>query len=139
MRFLLKILFYVLILIGLIACAANAPEEPQITIEEPWVRAAVAMQNAAGGQMEGGEESGAGGMQMGGATSAAYMLIRNAGRQPDRLIEAHSDAAEVVETHISETQDGVTTMSRVESIDVPAMGSVELKPGGLHIMLINLN
>ena len=29
-------------------------------------------------------------------------------------------------------------MRRVEKIDLPANGSVELKPGGLHIMLIGL-
>jgi periplasmic copper chaperone A len=90
------------------------------------------MQDAGGGEMEGG-------MHMEGATSAAYMTLRNAGQQADRLIEVRSNIAEVVETHLTETIDGVASMSRVDGIDVPASGSVDLEPGGLHIMFINLN
>ncbi|MBK8794146.1 MAG: copper chaperone PCu(A)C [Holophaga sp.] len=75
---------------------------------------------------------------MGGSTSAAYMVIQNPGTEPDNLIDVRSDAAEIVELHTSQTKNGVTMMSAVESVPVPARGKAELKPGGLHIMFIKL-
>lgn len=143
MKFRLIYLLVGILFLGLTACTSGASPEPQITIEDPWVRAAVAMQDAGSGKMEGSSEgsmeAGESGMQMGGATSAAYMTIRNAGSQADRLLEVRSPVAEVVETHITQTRDGVASMSRVDGIDVPASSSVALEPGGMHIMLINLN
>jgi len=66
--------------------------------------------------------------------SAAYMVIENKGDEGDKLIGASTNIAKVVELH--ETKDG--KMRRVKAIEVPAGKSVELKPGGYHIMLINL-
>ena len=70
--------------------------------------------------------------------SAVYMVIENTGDQPDRLLHAHCDAAETVEIHESRTEGGVMKMQPVDGVDIPAHGSVELKPGGLHVMLIGL-
>ncbi len=67
--------------------------------------------------------------------SAAYMIIENTGNEPDRLIDASNSASKVTELH--ETVDG--KMRKVRAIEVPAGGKAELKPGGLHIMLIDLN
>ncbi|MFN8622086.1 MAG: copper chaperone PCu(A)C [Chloroflexota bacterium] len=70
---------------------------------------------------------------------AAYLTIHNSGTTDDALIGATSPIAGSVETH--ETKDdgtGQMAMSPVDSIPVPAGGSVELKPGGYHIMLIDL-
>ena len=66
--------------------------------------------------------------------SAAYMVLENKGDQPDKLISATNNVSKVTELH--ETVDG--KMRRINAIEVPAGKSVELKPGGLHIMLINL-
>jgi periplasmic copper chaperone A len=124
----------ILILVG----CSPASETPQITIEEPWARAAMQIPT----EMEGmGENHMEGDMHAmgGGGTSAVYMTIKNSGQQADKLLEARTDAAEIVETHVSETRDGVTVMAQVNGIEVPGRGEVELKPGGLHIMLINLN
>ncbi|MCK5427980.1 MAG: copper chaperone PCu(A)C, partial [Anaerolineales bacterium] len=85
---------------------------------------------SSGGEME---------SQMDGGNSAAYMTIANKGRQADRLVTVKSDAAQAVEIHISEMVDDVMTMHQVDGVDVPAGGQVELKPGGLHIMLIGLS
>ena len=82
--------------------------------------------------------SGSMGMGMGGANSAMYMTIHNHSDQPDRLIKAESDAAEVVELHNVAEKDGVMAMFPVEAIDVPAQGQAELKPGSFHVMLIGL-
>ncbi|MCX2726455.1 copper chaperone PCu(A)C [Thermomicrobium sp. 4228-Ro] len=70
--------------------------------------------------------------------SAVYMVIENAGDQPDRLLHAHCDAAQTVELHETTMEGGVMKMQPVDGIDVPAHGSVELKRGGLHVMLIGL-
>lgn len=78
------------------------------------------------------------GMGMGGATGAVYMTIRNPSNQPDRLVKVASDAAQVAELHMVEEQNGVMSMHHVDGIDVPANGEATLKPGGFHIMLINL-
>ncbi|RMH80544.1 MAG: copper chaperone PCu(A)C [Acidobacteria bacterium] len=66
--------------------------------------------------------------------SAAYMVIENKGKEADKLMDATNNASEITELH--ETVEG--KMRRVKFIEVPANGKVELKPGGLHVMLINL-
>jgi copper(I)-binding protein len=66
------------------------------------------------------------------------MIIKNRGNEADRMLSADSDVAEAVELHISEMKDGVMTMHQVDGIDVPGNGQAELKPGGLHVMLIGL-
>ena len=76
-------------------------------------------------------------MQNGG-TSAIFMTIQNTGDTADRLIRASANVAETVELHRSTVEDGVMRMRPVEAIEIPAGGSVELKPGDYHIMLINL-
>lgn len=120
------LLFAMLILI--ISACTKGSTDSRIKIEDAWVRAASVMSNQDQGQMG----------HMGGSTSAAYMRISNSGSEPDRLLKASCDAANNVELHISEMKDGVMTMHPVESIEVPAKGQVELKPGGLHIMLIGI-
>jgi copper(I)-binding protein len=129
-------ILFVALLLLLSACASNTPNTPQISVEDPWVRAAVAM---AADSSQGGMSSDSGSMQMGGATSAVYMIIRNTGRQPDRLLTVKTDAAQAAETHITETKDGITVMSKVDGFDIPAQGQIVLEPGGKHIMLVNLN
>lgn len=73
-----------------------------------------------------------------GMNSAAYMVIRNTGNASDRLIGAECDAAAVVEIHMTTIEGEIMKMQKVEGIDIPAGGEVELKPGGYHVMLINL-
>lgn len=116
-----------IILLILSACAKGAAGS-SIKIQDAWVRAASVMSDQNQGQMG----------HMGGSMSAAYMRISNSGSEPDRLRKASSDVANSVEIHVSEMKDGVMTMHPVESVEVPAKGQVELKPGGLHIMLIGI-
>ena len=66
---------------------------------------------------------------------AAFMTLRNAGSD-DKLVSASSPVAEHVELHGHIKDGDVMRMRSVESIDVPAGGSVQLAPGGLHLMLI---
>lgn len=126
------IIFFVFATLILSACGANAPDEPVIVIEDPWVRAAVVLEESS---QDATEED----MAMASSTSAAYMRIRNQGKQDDRLIAIHSDVSEFVEMHTTETRNGVSMMAKVNGIDIPGRRSVSLESGGLHIMLIKLN
>lgn len=71
-------------------------------------------------------------------TTGGFMLIRNAGADDRRLIRAESPAATIVELHNHINENGVMKMREVASITVKANGQSELKPGGHHIMLIDL-
>lgn len=67
------------------------------------------------------------------------MTITNNG-EDDRLVAASSDAAQVVEIHDMVFQNDVMSMVHLsDGLDIPAGESVELKPRGLHVMLIGLN
>jgi copper(I)-binding protein len=70
--------------------------------------------------------------------SAAFMLIKNPGDDTRKLVKASSPVAAVVELHTHEMKNGMMQMRQVESITIPAQGQTELKPGGYHIMLIQL-
>lgn len=70
---------------------------------------------------------------------AVYVLIENQGNEADRLVGASSIAATVVEVHESYMDNGVMSMRPLEGgLEIPAGSKVELKPGGYHIMLIDL-
>lgn len=69
---------------------------------------------------------------------AVYMTLTNHGAAPDRLLAASTPAAASAEVHESLEKDGVATMRPIESLEIPAGGSVQLKPGGYHIMLMGL-
>lgn len=68
---------------------------------------------------------------------AGFMIITNAG-EADKLVAAKSDISEVVELHTHIEENGMKAMRKVDFIDVPASGSVELKPGSFHVMFIKL-
>jgi len=101
---------------GLGAPAIHIAAADDITVEHPWSRATAA--NAPNG--------------------AAFMVIHNAGTSPDRLVSASTGRAERVELHTHRMEDGVMKMRQVETIDIPAGGEAELKPGGLHVMFFGL-
>jgi hypothetical protein len=70
---------------------------------------------------------------------AAYLVIRNPTGVDDALIGASSPAATMVELHESSADaSGMMAMHPVERVAIPAGGSAELKPGGLHLMLVGL-
>jgi periplasmic copper chaperone A len=68
---------------------------------------------------------------------AAFMTLQNAGGD-DKLVSAASPVADHVELHAHVKDGDVMRMRQIESIDVPAGGSVQLAPGGVHLMLIDL-
>jgi hypothetical protein len=120
-------------LLALLLSACSTGSSDLIQVEQPWVRAADMPEM----QMNSNSSMSSSG-HMGGGNSAAYMLLHNNAEETDRLVSVWCDAAETVEMHISQTENDVTTMRPVEFIEVPARGQAELKPGGLHIMLVGL-
>jgi copper(I)-binding protein len=72
-----------------------------------------------------------------GASAAAYFTVVNPGRQGDRLLRVETAAARRAETHESVEEDGMVRMvARPEGFAVPAGGTLELAPGGKHVMLV---
>lgn len=73
----------------------------------------------------------------GAPTGIGYMTIANKGEVPDRLVSASSPLADHVEIHEMSVANGIMTMHPVPGgLAVPAHGSVTLKPGSYHLMLI---
>jgi copper(I)-binding protein len=69
---------------------------------------------------------------------AAFMTITNPGDEAVSIVGASSKAAEVVEIHEMKMEDGMMKMRMIESLEIPAHGTVKLEPGGYHLMLIRL-
>ena len=86
-----------------------------IKIEDAYTRATVPGQQVAGG----------------------FMKIENKGAA-DQLISASSPVAGEVQLHEMAMEGNVMKMRQVKDIAVPAGGAVELKPGGLHLMFMNI-
>ncbi|MCC6945739.1 MAG: copper chaperone PCu(A)C [Thermomicrobiales bacterium] len=73
------------------------------------------------------------------STGAAYMTIANNGDSADRLVAVETDAAGVAEIHEVADVSGVMTMRPLDDgLEIPAGESVELMPGGYHVMMIGL-
>ncbi len=97
-------------LVALVAVPAAA----QVAVSDAWVRGTVAGQKATGAFMR--------------LTPLADMA----------LVAAASPTAKVVEIHEMKQEGGVMKMNAVERVALPAGKTVELKPGGVHVMLMDL-
>jgi periplasmic copper chaperone A len=97
--------------------AAHEAQAGDLTIEHPHARATVAVQK----------------------NGAAYMVIRNRGSEPDRLLGARTGEAQAAELHgTTVTAEGVARMRRAEAVEIPPGSEARLAPGGLHLMLVGL-
>lgn len=74
------------------------------------------------------------GMPMG----VAYFTVRNTAAVADTLVAASTPAAARVEFHQTTFAGGMARMRPLREIDVPANGRVEVAPGGIHLMLVDL-
>ena len=88
----------------------KGPDSPAIT--DAWVKASVP----------------------GATVSAAYMRIKSA--TPLKLVRAETPVAGLVELHNMTMKGGVMEMKAMDAVDIPANQTVELKPGGMHVMLM---
>ena len=103
-----------LLILALLLAATTA--RAQVEVDNAWARA-----TAPGAPVAGG-----------------YMTIRNKGAAPDRLVGASSSAAAKVELHVHIKEGEVVKMRQVPAYDIPGNGSFELKPGGAHLMFMQI-
>ena len=88
-----------------------------LQIDRPWTRATP------------------GGAQTGGG----FLNLVNTGGTPDRLVSARSPAADKVEIHEMKMEGSIMRMRELDKgLELPAGGTVELKPGGYHLMFMGL-
>ncbi len=75
----------------------------------------------------------------GAKVGGGYVTISNGSKEADRLIGGSSPAAARVEVHEMKMDGSVMKMRLLkDGLEIPAGGTVELAPGGTHLMLINL-
>jgi copper(I)-binding protein len=96
--------------------AAHDYQAGPIKIEHPWARATAP----------------------GAAVGAGYMKITNTSDAPVQLVGGTTPVAARVEVHTMSMDGGVMRMRPVPSLTIPARSTVQLKSGGLHLMLIGL-
>ncbi|MFQ5707871.1 MAG: copper chaperone PCu(A)C [bacterium] len=137
-----------LLLLGMLtACGSPSSKDPKIRIEHVWswpvrieeenLTTQKAMASSAGADSTGHEAAAE--PAHSGDTGVVYLTLVNDGGAADRLTEVRADVAEAVELHQTRMQDDRMTMQPIRGgVEIPARGKVEFKPGGVHIMLINL-
>ncbi|MBE0548909.1 MAG: copper chaperone PCu(A)C [Rubrivivax sp.] len=96
----------------LLAVTASAQTAPKV--EDAWARPTVAGQAGGGG------------------------FLKITSPTADRLLAASAPVSKTVELHTMQMDGNVMRMRQVPAIDIPAGQTVELKPGGLHVMFIGL-
>lgn len=103
-----------LIITGLLAITTAAWAQTVVKVEDAWVRGTVATQKATG----------------------AFMRLTPSANA--RLVAAESPVAGVVEIHEMAMEKDVMKMRQIPGLDLAAGRTMELKPGGYHVMLMDL-
>jgi copper(I)-binding protein len=133
-----RVLLLVATALALLSACSGAAASPSggISVTGAWIRSSTAMTGALAG----------------------YMVITNNGPEADTLLSASSPIATTVQLHETVTVtpapdasgmgamgsampssgSGMMTMVEVPKVDIPAGGTVEFKPGGYHVMFMDL-
>lgn len=75
----------------------------------------------------------------GAPVAGGFLKITNNGKETDTLIGGQVDFSEVVEIHEMPMVNGIMQMRQLEDgLEIPPGETVELKPGGYHLMFIKL-
>ncbi len=104
------------LLLSLLLSAAVLWAQPRIVVEDAWVRAVPPVSTM----------------------SAAFFRIRNTGDERDYLVGVRSGVAETAEIHTTVMEDSMMKMRRLNEVEIPPGKTVEFRPMGKHIMLIDL-
>jgi len=102
--------------VGLLSLPVVAEQRADIELGDVWVRALPPTQ----------------------ANTAAYLTVTNRGVDAVTIVGASSDIAEAVEIHTTREIDGYMRMEQLQDLPVAAGQSVQLAPGGTHLMLLGL-
>ena len=87
----------------------------KIKIKDPWARASISK------------------------NGVSYLEIMNHGNHAEKLVGVAAPIAKRVELHTHKNDSGIMRMRQIKSIPLPPNGTVKLKPGGHHVMMIGLN
>ena len=74
----------------------------------------------------------------GAKVAGVFMTIENKGKDADRLVSASSPVAGVVQIHEMKMDGGMMKMREINGLDIKPGATVELKPSGYHVMLMDL-
>ncbi len=113
----MKKIFLLVIFVLLATCSLSAcgSSEPEIRVEEAWVRPDPLMENAAG-----------------------YLTIHNDGGAVDALINVKVDFAQMASVHQTVMDGAIHKMEPISRLEVPAGGQVKLEPLSYHVMVMEL-
>lgn len=112
----MKTILYALVLCAGLGQSALAQSAGSIEVTHAWARATAATAK----------------------TGAAYLTLVNKGTSDDRLVAVAGTVAAKAELHVTNAENGVMKMRPLAAVEVKAGGQAELKPGGMHIMLVGL-
>ncbi len=101
-------------LIATLALTSTTLYAQSVEVKDAWVRASVQGQMATG----------------------AFMKLKS--KDGAQLVSVSTPAAGVAEVHEMKMEGDVMKMRAVPALDLPAGKTVELKPGGYHVMLMDL-
>jgi copper(I)-binding protein len=104
-----------------LALATSAQAEPSrigdIVVEQAWARATTPSAKI----------------------GATYLVLKNTGSQPDRVLSMEAPVASHAVAHQTRQEGDVSRMSEADPLSIPPGGALKMKPGGMHIMLMELN
>jgi periplasmic copper chaperone A len=100
----------------LFSAGVMAGSADQISVQDPYVRLAPPNAPATG----------------------AFMVIKNHGDKDVKVLKADNPVSTVTELHTHLNEGGVMKMRPLSAIDIKANSEAVLKPGGMHVMMINL-
>lgn len=100
--------------IALLLASASLMAQAEVSVKDAWVRATVPQQKATG----------------------AFMTLTS--NQDVRLVAAESSISGVTEVHEMKMEKDVMKMRAVDALELNQGKALELKPGGYHIMLMEL-
>ena len=116
MRLFLSVLAVSIIMITSVAHAAEVTAG-DLVIEQAWARATT----------------------LSARTGATYLTVRNTGSQPDRILSMETPVAGHAVAHQTRQEGDVSRMSETGPLSISPGGTLEMKPGGMHIMLMDLS
>jgi copper(I)-binding protein len=96
------------------ACAAAQAQTAAVQVDQAWARANVQGQSGTG----------------------AFMTLT--AREPLSLVGVASPVAGVAEVHEMKMEGDIMRMRAIPALELPAGKAVELRPGGYHLMLMDL-
>jgi periplasmic copper chaperone A len=106
-----------LILASLLLSSCGQSGSPNVEIANAWARETVAGQTS----------------------TAAYLTVANKGAADDRLVSVSVPEPAKASVHATENSGGISHMREISSgLAVPAGSTIELKPGGTHVMITGL-